>query len=74
MSGNPTSSAVRRTASGSAVDRSLPGTIGTPADRASLRALVLSPSESRSSGVGPTKVSPAAAQARANPLFSDRNP
>ena len=37
----------------------MPGKTGTPADAASLRAAVLSPSSSSSSGVGPTKVMPA---------------
>ena len=38
------------------------------------RAATLSPRLSRISGVGPTKTMPAAAQARANSAFSDRNP
>jgi hypothetical protein len=37
-------------------------------------AAVLDPMASMAPGDGPTKVSPAAAQARANPAFSDRNP
>ena len=34
----------------------------------------LEPIDAIASGVGPTKVSPAAAQSRANPAFSERNP
>ena len=41
---------------------------------ASLRAATLSPSRSSTSGRGPTKAIPAAAQARANSAFSDRKP
>ena len=51
---------------------SVPGSTGTPAEAASLRAAVLSPSSSSSSGVGPMKVIPAFSQARANAGFSDK--
>src|SRR5260221_161656 len=50
------------------------GSTGTPADAASLRAAVLSPSSSSKAGVGPIKVMPIFPQARANAGFSDRNP
>src|SRR5712692_2256559 len=53
---------------------SVPGRTGTPAEAASLRAAVLSPSNSRRFGGGPTKVMPAFSQARAKAGFSDRKP
>ncbi len=51
-----------------------PGSTGTPAAAMSSLAAVLDPMASMASGVGPTKTSPAAAQSRANPAFSDRKP
>jgi len=51
-----------------------PLSTGTPADTANARAVILSPSLSRISGVGPQKVMPARSQARARSGFSDRNP
>lgn len=39
-----------------------------------VRALVLSPSESMTSGEGPTNASPAISTLRANSAFSDKNP
>ena len=51
-----------------------PGSIGTPAAAISALASIFEPMASIASGEGPTKVSPAAAQSRANPAFSDRNP
>ena len=50
------------------------GTTGTPAEAASCRARALSPKMSSVSGDGPTKVTPASAQARARAGFSDRKP
>lgn len=47
---------------------------GTPCRTASARELALSPKRARSSGVGPTKVSPASAHAFAKSAFSLRNP
>ena len=47
---------------------------GTPAERASRLAAVLSPRSASNSGVGPMKAIPAFSQARANAGFSDRNP
>ena len=51
-----------------------PGSTGTPAAAMISLAPILDPMASIASGVGPTKVRPAAAQARAKPAFSDRNP
>ena len=52
----------------------VPGTMRTPASTASLRAAILSPSNSSSRGLGPTKVMPACAQASAKSRFSERKP
>ena len=62
------------TASSSSSTRPLPGTSGTPASRASSRALALSPMAAMASADGPTNVSPAAVTAPANPAFSLRKP
>ncbi len=51
-----------------------PGSTGTPAAAISSLAAILEPMASMASGEGPTKVSPAAAQSRAKPAFSARNP
>ncbi len=51
-----------------------PGSTGTPAAAISAFASSFEPIDAIASGVGPTKVSPAAAQSRANPAFSERNP
>jgi hypothetical protein len=53
---------------------STPGTVGTPASRASCFARALSPISSIASAGGPTHVSPAASTARAKPAFSLRKP
>ena len=50
------------------------GRVGTPASAMVVLAAILSPIASMVSGAGPTKISPASAQARANAAFSDRNP
>ena len=50
------------------------GRVGTPASAMAALAAILSPMASMVSGAGPTKISPASAQARANAAFSDRNP
>ena len=50
------------------------GSTGTPASAIAALAAILSPIASMVSGAGPTKISPAPAQARANAAFSDRNP
>ncbi len=51
-----------------------PGSTGTPAAAISALASSLEPIDAIASGDGPTKVSPAAAQSRANPAFSERKP
>ena len=62
----------RRVRAGSPSDR--PGSTGTPAAAISSLAAILEPMASIASGGGPTKVSPACAQSRAKPAFSDRKP
>ena len=52
----------------------IPGSTGTPASAIMALAVTLSPIAAMVSGAGPTKISPASAQARANAAFSDRNP
>ncbi len=52
----------------------VPGRTGTLHFSAWARARALSPNNSSCSGVGPTKVSLASAQARAKSAFSDRKP
>ena len=53
---------------------SVPGTIGTPADSASSRALTLLPIRVMAWVDGPMNVMPEAWQSSANSAFSDRNP
>ena len=48
--------------------------MGTPAAAIIALASVFEPMAAIASGDGPTNVSPAAAQSRANPAFSERNP
>ena len=67
-------SAIRCASSGEPTAFSVPGSTGTPASIANRRAAVLSPSNSRSSGVGTNKFQSALAQARAKAGFSDKNP
>ena len=74
MSGNPILRAAFMASSRSEVGSSVPGRVGTPMRWATARAAVLSPIMSSSSGLGPTKVMPALAQARAKAGFSLRNP
>ena len=57
-----------------ATGASVPGTGCVPAASATWRAFILSPKASSTSGGGPTNTAPAAATARANAGFSDRNP
>ena len=52
----------------------IPGSTGTPALAIMALAATLSPIAAMVSGAGPTKISPASAQARANAAFSDKNP
>ena len=63
-----------RAASGVSTGASVPGMTGTPAAIAILRAEVLSPIWSSTSGDGPTKMRPSSAQRRANCAFSLKNP
>jgi hypothetical protein len=57
-----------------AIGSFVPGTGLVPAERATCRAFILSPKASSVSGKGPMNVTPSAATARANALFSLRNP
>ncbi len=71
------SSAALRSSAGSGSapsSNTAPGSTGTPAAAMSSFAAVFDPIASMASGGGPTKVRPAAAQARAKPAFSERNP
>jgi hypothetical protein len=61
-------------AASSVVAPSVPGRTGTPVWRAIRREAALSPNKSSVSGRGPTKISPASAQARAKAAFSLRKP
>ena len=51
-----------------------PGSTGTPAAAMIALASTLEPMAAIVPGAGPTKMSPASAQARANAAFSDRKP
>ncbi len=79
-SGKPIRAAASaRPAVPSALALAVPGTVtlgrtGTPAAAMMALAAILSPMAWIVSGAGPTKTSPASAQARANAAFSDRNP
>ena len=71
------SSAALRSSAGSGSapsSKTAPGSTGTPALAISSFAAILEPMASMAPGDGPTKVSPAAAQARAKAAFSERNP
>jgi len=79
--GYPIRSAARASASSSRPgpsqswpDPSEPGTTGTPALATVCLARILSPIASIAEAGGPTNAIPAAAQAAANSVFSDRNP
>ena len=52
----------------------MPGTTGTPALATVCLARILSPIASIAAGGGPTNAIPAASQAAANAVFSDRKP
>ena len=62
------------TACSAEASRPVPAIIGTPALRASARAVCFAPNASRCAGVGPTNASPASSTCRAKSAFSDRNP
>ena len=71
----PSPSAAKKAwASSTLVDPAVPGSTGTPHSSARARARPLSPNRASVSGVGPTKVRPASAQARAKAAFSERKP
>jgi hypothetical protein len=53
---------------------SVPGTTGTPARSAAVRAAVLLPMVAIAAGVGPMKISPASRTAAAKSSFSARKP
>ena len=75
--GNPISVSARSASpagSCSPSSMAMPGSTGTPALPISCLAEVLEPMDRIAAGGGPTKVSPAAAQASAKSAFSDRNP
>ena len=72
--GRPTASAAAWSSGSVRPAPSLPGTTRTPCAATSCFARILSPIASTASGGGPTKVTPAATQARASAGFSDRNP
>src|SRR5262249_56073370 len=74
MSGNPTPSASRAASAGSGGSAPVAGITGTPAASAIARASTLLPSRRMTSGGGPMKMMPAAAQAPAKSGLSDRNP
>ena len=74
ITGNPTAAAMASTSVASAGSGGVAGITGTPADAARFRASTLFPSLRMVSGVGPTKMMPAAAQASANSGLSDRKP
>jgi hypothetical protein len=72
--GYPNSPAMRRASAASRSGSVVPGTTGTPAAMASVRAAVLLPIAAIASAGGPTKTSPASRTARANHSRSARNP
>jgi hypothetical protein len=73
ITGKPISRACA-TASSAVSSSPVPAIIGTPAARASARAVCLPPNASSCSGVGPTNPMPASSTARAKSAFSDRKP
>ena len=74
ITGKPISRAMRRAAAGSAIASSEPGTVLTPAFRASRLLSILSPMASIAGTGGPMKTMPASSSARAKPARSERNP
>ena len=74
MTGKPTLSVNARASSTLRTGSFVPGTMGTPAAAAILRASTLSPSASITSGVGPMKMMPASRHLRANDARSDSSP
>ena len=74
ITGKPTLSVKARAASSVRTGSAVPGTIGTPADAAILRAATLSPSASIASGDGPMNTMPASRHLRAKEARSERRP
>ena len=72
--GHPCRSPKAITSAAAVTDPSLPGTTGTPAPTAVVRADSLSPMRSMASGGGPTKATPSAVMRRAKSAFSEKNP
>ncbi len=72
--GKPISWAIFRACFSSSIKPSLPGTTGTPASRAMLRAAFLSPSSCMASGVGPMKSMLQLRQTSLKWAFSARKP
>ena len=68
------SRAIATAASASGMTSRCPGTLETPAARASFFDSILSPIAAIAFGGGPMKVTPALASARAKAGFSDRKP
>ena len=66
--------AIRTASCSLAIRPSLPGTVGTPASRASARAEFLSPTRCIASGVGPMKPMSQERQTSAKWEFSERKP
>ena len=61
-------------ASSTLLSSSVPGTVGTPASRATFLAVALSPRAFMFSGVGPMKVIPCSRHISAKVAFSARKP
>ncbi len=72
--GKPISCAIRTASASSSISPSLPGTTGTSASRASLRAAFLSPSSAIASGEGPMNSILQLRQTSAKWAFSARKP
>ncbi len=72
--GHPFASPKATTSSGDVSASERPGTPGTPTPSAVRRDLVLSDITSMAAGVGPMKVAPVSATARAKAALSERNP
>ena len=66
--------AKRRASSSLQIGFSIPGIVATPASFATIFEVILSPSFSITSGLGPMKVIPSSLHFLANSGFSDKNP
>ena len=74
MMGQPTSCAFASASSGACTGSFVPGTTGTPASIMVLRAWLLLPMRSMTSGEGPMNTMSFSRQSFANVEFSDRKP